>query len=445
MTSTSLSGSVEALMRPLLGRGAQAALRLRLALLAGALVMLVTTLTRLPPGFYDLVSRPGRRGAHDLAARVREVHAWFAGQPVYGTIGTADYPPASYALLWPFLGWLDVPTARVLWALSTLAMLVWFSWLLVRESGARGLAEQGFVALLPWAGYAGAATIRLGQVGHHLLPLTLASLLLLLRGRAGWRRDAAGAALFTLTLVKPHLSAPFFWLVTWLPRRWRPAALIVALYAALTALAVAFQGGNLFGVARDLGDEAGTVGVFAGHGNVSLLLWALGLESWILPAALVMLAGYGVWVYRWREADLWLLLAVTALFTRLWISHRHYDDVLVVFAMLALFRVAKFGAGPERYPAGLLLALNWALWLSPGPWYSSDPNSTLDYIFRGVIAVVWLLSFGFLIWCVQRGVTLGPAAATAGADDAPRPRGRRAPDAGRYSAPTSARASRRRK
>ena len=48
----------------------------------------------------------------DLGMRWREVHAWFDGLPVYGQILTADYPPGSYTIFWPFLGWTDLDGGR---------------------------------------------------------------------------------------------------------------------------------------------------------------------------------------------------------------------------------------------------------------------------------------------------------------------------------------------
>ena len=56
--------------------------------------------------FWRLIWQSGEMGAIDLRQRHNEVQAWFAGRPVYGEIVTAVYPPASYAILWPLMGWL---------------------------------------------------------------------------------------------------------------------------------------------------------------------------------------------------------------------------------------------------------------------------------------------------------------------------------------------------
>ena len=66
--------------------------------------------------FRRLVFDTGPLGAIDLLSRLMEVQLTFAGTLVYGKFGAAIYPPASYALLWPFTGWLGPEPARWLWA-----------------------------------------------------------------------------------------------------------------------------------------------------------------------------------------------------------------------------------------------------------------------------------------------------------------------------------------
>jgi hypothetical protein len=59
--------------------------------------------------------------AVDLKYRHNEVAQWFAGNPVYGVVDGAVYPPASHAILWPFIGWVPLDTARLIWAVTTVA------------------------------------------------------------------------------------------------------------------------------------------------------------------------------------------------------------------------------------------------------------------------------------------------------------------------------------
>ena len=102
------------------------------------------TILRWMHEFQRLLLEGGPNGAIDLARRFYEVSEWFAGGPVYGGIVTAMYPPASYAILWPFLGWMDFTSIRWLWAFSTLVALVWLIVIVLRESFAETIPERIF-------------------------------------------------------------------------------------------------------------------------------------------------------------------------------------------------------------------------------------------------------------------------------------------------------------
>ena len=68
-----------------------------------------------------LTWRSGATAAIDLKSRYVEVQGWFNGVPVYRTMLAPTYPPASYALLWPFLGWMSWEAAQWFWAATTVA------------------------------------------------------------------------------------------------------------------------------------------------------------------------------------------------------------------------------------------------------------------------------------------------------------------------------------
>ncbi|MGH7960477.1 MAG: glycosyltransferase 87 family protein, partial [Candidatus Binatia bacterium] len=172
------------------------------------------------------VWRSSPSGAVDLRLRHVEVQRWFAGLPVYSVLPSALYPPASYVILGPLLGWLALTPARWLWAVTTLVMLAWLVSLTIRASGAQTRLERVFVAFIPLSMYATGATIGNGQVIVHLLPLLVAGLLMLDDTQCAWREDVIAAVLILLALVKPSISAPFFWIVLFVPGRLRPALLV---------------------------------------------------------------------------------------------------------------------------------------------------------------------------------------------------------------------------
>jgi Glycosyltransferase family 87 len=328
----------------------------------------VVTPVRLAHEAQRLVAGADRFSAWDLKLRHREVRHWFAGEPVYRELAGASYPPASYPLLWPLLGWLPVSGARWLWALTLAGALGLFIRLLLRESGAETWIERAFIVLLALSMDATASTVALGQLTIHLLLPLLAGLLLLARGRGSWRSDLCASLLILGACVKPTITLPFCWLVLFLPRRLRPALLVALEYAALTAFAVAFQQQGLPELLHDWRMRTSMVSLYSGHLHLRRVLVFAGLGDWALPAALGALAALGAWLYRYRRADPWLLIGITAIVARVWTYHRLYDDVLFLFPIVALFQIAKraLAAGGSDVRSELLLGATVLATLIPG-------------------------------------------------------------------------------
>jgi hypothetical protein len=325
------------------------------------------------------------------------VHGWFASIPVYDEVRTAVHPPATYLILWPFFGWMEMIAARWLWAATVVAALAWLGYLIVRESGASTVLERAFVALLLLSMHATAHTIRNGQLAVHLLPMLLAGLLLLQREQHGWGRDLLSVFLVLLALVKPSVSVPFFWIMVFLPGRLRPAVLVVLGYVALTFFAASFQESGIVTLLRQWMGRASAEAANAGYANLHILLADMGLQKWMLSVSLVVLAGLGLWIYRYRRVDFWLLLAVSAIVARFWTYHREYDDLLLLFPEVALFRLAKRGpsAGGSDVTAGALLAVTaFGMLLPVGLILRSSPWSLLLTIGN---AVVWIALLVFLM------------------------------------------------
>src|SRR5215470_15260675 len=323
------------------------------------ILVAIGTPLRLARVFPDLLRDLGPGSACDLKARHLEVHTWFAGLPVYEAIETADYPPATYAILWPFLGWLSIAPARWLWAVTILLALATMGYVFAHVDKASAPLQWLFVLSLPFSIYPTAAVIGLGQLTIHTLALLAAGLLLLHRGRGAWFEDVLAAGLLIASLAKPTVTAPFFWLVIFLPRRLRPIALVLLGYLALTLGAASFQGASLPALIRGWLGHKSSISLDQGYINISGWLAAAGFEKAIVPVALLTLIGMGAWTWRHRAVDFWLLAGVMGLATRFWIHHRAQDDLLILFPMVALLRLAKRSPAPDGSDviAGLLLAL----------------------------------------------------------------------------------------
>ena len=368
-----------------------------LVLPVAVVVLALFALLKLGSEFWRLLADTGVYGAIDLQLRHTQVHRWFAGSPVYAELHNALYPPASHAILWPLVGWLDFTPARWLWAGSSVVMLGWLGWLIVRESGAETRLERAFVALLLLSMNATGVTIGNGQLIIHCLPFLLSGLFLLHRGRGDWRDDLLAALLILVALVKPSITAFFFWAVLFFPGRLRPAVLVVSVYLALTLFAAAFQGGGLPTLIAGWLRNSADVGARLGYGNLEMWFADVGLPGWGILASLLVLGILGVWTYIHRDVDIWLLLGVTALVARMAVYHMVYDDLLVLLPMVTLFRIAKRAeaADGDDVVAGVLLAVLVLVMLAPARLqFPSSPWSPLFAI--GHVSV-WLVVLLFLL------------------------------------------------
>ena len=275
----------------------------RVMLLRAAIViMAIASLVWLSYQFWRLLwgSAPiwhtSPTGAVDLKILHRLVHEWFAGRPVYRELPTAVHPPATYVLLWPMLGWLDVGPARWLWAVTTVVALTALVYIVVRESRADSSLERAFVALIPCSIYATGAAIGNGQLIVHLLPMMLVGILMLHRRRRERQAHLLASALILATLVKPSISVPFLWLALFVPRFPGPVPLVALGYCVLTLFAVSFQDSTLTALVHDWQSRSSSLAVAAGQGNVANLhvwLGSLGLEGMDIPHLAGPLAGVG--------------------------------------------------------------------------------------------------------------------------------------------------------
>jgi hypothetical protein len=374
--------------------------RRRTVLIVLAAAMAVEATAYLLYEFWRLLLEHGWMGATDLRHRLRETHAWFEGRPVYGHIRGAVYPPATYVLLWPIVGWLEIGSARWLWGLITLASLTWFITLILRETGARGRLVRGVIVLALLAMYPTGQTVGNGQLLLVVLSVALVALFLLQRPTGSLIADLLVALLLLASTVKVTATLPFFVIAALAPWRKRPLVLASLAYAGLTLLAASFQHAGLLSLMRQWLKSASNLATDHGavnYANVHAWFSAAGLRAWILPISCFIIIALGYWTWRHRTTDPWILIGVAGYVARFWTYHRSYDDILIVLPMVALFRIAT-GGSQERgrdVTAGVLLASTLAVLLVPGGIFGLP--AVLQYPFTSIEAAVWLAGLGFLL------------------------------------------------
>jgi hypothetical protein len=272
-----------------------------------------------------------------------------------------------------------------------MAALAWLCVLVVRESGAADSPDRALAVVMVLSMNAVGVTLGNGQLIVHMLPALITAHLLLRRLEARWYTDAFIAVLLLFVLIKPTLSVPFAWAAIMTTRRVRPFALTAIGYVLLTIFAASFQQENaLTLVAQWAGQES----IGDGYGEVHSALFALGLQQWAMPASLLLLAALGLWTWRSRTADIWILMGVAAIIARIWTYHGVYDDVLILVPMVALFRIATSRvAGSYDVMAAVLLAATIAVMSAPGRLLGG--GSSALYIVAHV--AVWLAVLAFLV------------------------------------------------
>jgi hypothetical protein len=350
----------------------------------------------------------GRKGANDLALRFYEVNQWFAGNPVYGKIINAIYPPASYVILWPFLGWLDFTSARWLWALTMMGALTWLIIIAVRESLAETFLERLFLILLILSMYSTCVTMGNGQLGIHILPLILWGLLMIQRGQKTWLIDLMISLVFLFCLVKPSITAPFLGILLCKRKGLRPAIMIVVMYIFLTFFATSFQPEGFLVLIKKwlLSSKHAALNAQYGYANIYQWMNSIGLGDWILHASLSILVLLGLWLYYQRNRDIWPLMGVTAIISRIWCYHALYDDILILIPMVALFQIVKQSpsCGEEDLKSGILLVISWFSVLAPARLLTFPPP--WDLMFKTGQTAIWFAILLFLFkninWVSQK-------------------------------------------
>lgn len=376
-----------------------------------ALLLLIASLAalaalRLGYESWRLLFDAGENGAIDLQLLRDFTVEWFEGQPIYELSRQAAHPPATYAMMWPLVGWLPWTAVRWLWAAFSALTLAGLIAPALREAGLRTARERWTGALLVLALAPTAVTIGNGQITFLPLAAILAAVLVLRDGPAGWGRDLVAAAALVVALAKPNVSLPFFWVVLFALRGYRAVALAAVGYAGVTLLAVAFQEGGLLEVARDWLGRAAGVSRYGGYLNIHAWLAAVGWEEASLPATALVFVATGVWVWRHRRDDLWALLGVVAVVARLWTYHRVYDDLLMVFPLIALARIAR--REEWRGPAVWVLAAAAVVVLAPVTLlrWSAAPGQAWSW----TVAAIWVGTLGFLARRAREGAPARPAA-----------------------------------
>lgn len=349
-----------------------------------------------------LVTDAAPWSALDLGYRYEEVQRWFGGLDVYHTLERLLYPPASYVVLWPFLGWLPFSSARWLWSATTLLACGLLALIAYRVGDPLPRRERLAVALLAFAAFPIQISLFVGQLPVHAIAFAAGAAWLLCAPRPRWARDVAGAVLLAASLVKPTLTAPVAVATLIGSGRWRPAVLAGAAYVVFAVGAAAVQPDGIVSLhAAWLASTSTPSLIEEGLPNLHLWLAQIGLHGWATAASIVVLLAFTAWAWLHRRADPWLLIAAAAVVARFWTYHREYDDAVLLLVAIGLLRVWSSRHAWRAPAAGLFLALTWLALLTP-TWAIYDLPRGVVLTIQWAHAVLWLAIFAFLVSLAAR-------------------------------------------
>ena len=349
---------------------------------------------RLAYQFWRLLLDPNRNGAIDLRIVHELVCLWFTGEPLKEII----LLPATYVMLWPFTGWLTFESARWLWAILYIVSLVWFLYIVIRETGIGEKREILFTVLFILAVYPTGITIGNGQLILFLLPCILTAVLME-RGRdGGIVKDIFISALFLFSLLKIPVTAPFFLIPLITQRAFRPLFIAACGYIILTYAAMSYRDAGIIETFKIWLKDSSTLATTGGYANLHIWLGSLGLKQLILPFSLIVISAFSLWLYKFRNVDIWIQLGVAAIVARIWTYHRLYDDLLIILPMITIFRIVRSGklSPNEGLAADFLLLVSWLGLLSPGSFLQLPPP--FGTLFRTGQAVIWISMLVFLLY-----------------------------------------------
>lgn len=297
-----------------------------------------------------------------------------------GVPGGVSYPAWSYFSGYP-LFCLPWKATRIYYAALQLPCLIW----LLRWAFLQGRRLDVWCGAFCAAGVAATAsfctTLEIGQYGILVLALLAGSLQLEEAGSS-----SAAGLLAGIACLKPNIAAPFL-LCFLARRRWRGLAAAIA-YLSIANLWIwmAIHTNPLEMLHQMMhGSESF---VESGYGPVAAAL-ALGMKAQIATPiiALTVVAISLPIIVQCRRRPVLQLFAIAGVVARLWTYHKSYDNLSMVFPLVALSKLAW--ERPGRVTVISLAAVGASLWL---------PARFTDlFWFQIVQCLVWIAGVGVML------------------------------------------------
>lgn len=357
-----------------------------------SILLISISLIYLAIGFYNLVVVENL--AIDLFGRWKEQQYIYQGVypydamkgspniiPEIGTINSGGYPPWSF-----FTGFVFLPP--ISWELTRLyhgllnIMSILVSAVFAYQIGlpySRSKALFSVAAILAITGHK--STLGMGQYGIIINALLIFMFWLIQKNKNIW-----AGLIFGIAMVKPNISASYF-LILIIQKRLK-AILAFSLYIILgsiniwiiTKLTPIYMLNKIFEQSKYFADK--------GYSGIDAIT-AFGFDpkQATLLLGIIALLVLSIIIYLCRNYSLLNLFAICSVIGRVCIYHRHYDNVMLIFLLLALLKITF--ENRNRLNILFLSLVSLSLWL---------PATVIDYANLEVVQlVIWTIALGHIL------------------------------------------------
>lgn len=343
-------------------------------------------------GFYYLALDP--TGAKDLFLRWVEQQYIYRGyypyditsaspfiDPQVGAVTSGGYFPWSFFTGFFLVPPLPFPLIRLYHVLLNLGS-VFILGIFAYRLGSRYSPIDGLLSLAATLAISThATTLRNGQYG-----ILLNALLVLILWGLQANFGKISGLLYAISLVKPNITAMYFWVLV-VRRRWRAIAAMTVYVAIATAVIWGITGRDPLYMVATIFAQSETFAKFGYSGTSLLAKMGFSPQGVLVGFGLLAMAIAILLFYQFRHYSLLSQFAIAAVIGRVSTYHLIYDNVMVIFLLLA---VTNMALQTQKVSHQFVFAVvGISLWV-PASWTDSDAVQSLQF-------TIWIVALAYLL------------------------------------------------
>lgn len=348
----------------------------------------------LTKGFYTLIFDYSKEGARDLLERWREQQYiynriypygmnWKQIIPEIGVIHSGGYPPWAFFtgfFIFPPLSWTLTRYYQGLLNLLSLGIISYFAYQIGSPYGKK---SQLFFIGICLAISSNCTTLNNGQYGIIINALLVGVYWLINANKNQWSGILMGMA-----LAKPSISAPYF--LAFLIKKKIKSAIISIVYIIFGTVIIAWLTKlNSFKLLNRFIQQIKYI-ADDGFSAVNIFInWGLKVELIIIILIIGAIIFTVITYFILQNYSLLTIFAIASVIGRVFAYHRLYDNVMLVFLLLALWQLAFSQRQKIHFAMAIIVGLT--LWL-PASFV------LINYSFwQSLQIVIWMIALFHLL------------------------------------------------